>query len=145
MQIHVDQVTDVKTGPYGVSSKIIAGSDHYFVNDDATKYVGKTLELEVSEKTSKTGNKYKIAKILKVVESAAASNGNGHGHAISWFDYRAMAQAAHELAKELEPDQFDAGLSTIDRSTARAAILNTVMIAYSNGKVVVPTDDDMPF
>ncbi len=151
MQIKIDKVSDVKVGQYGPSCKIQSGSDFYFVNEDATPLVGKTVEAEVMEKTSqKTGNKYKTAKIVKVIE-AAAQNGNGNGK-ITWDAYRAMAEAAHELAVKLEPDELDPGDQgdvarvRTDRGTARAAILNTVMIAYSNGKIFVPDiDDDMPF
>lgn len=148
MQIHVDSVTDVKTGQYGVSSKIVSGSDHYFVNEDATKYVGKTLEVEVSEKTSKSGNKYKIAKILREI---TGSSGGGNGH-IAWSQYEHMAKLAHGLAVSLEPDEIETGdensipLMKVDRSASRAAILNTVMIAFSNGKISLPEDaDEMPF
>lgn len=157
MQIHVDQVTDVKTGQYGVSSKIVAGNEHYFVNDDATQHIGKTLEIEVSEKTSKAGNKYKIAKILKVVEaSAAAPSTNGH---IPWLAYEQMARIAHGLAQTLEPDVTQPSniapqggedpvetYTVVNRSAARVALVNTVMIAFSNGKISLPeADDEMPF
>jgi hypothetical protein len=148
MQVHVDQVADIKTGQYGVSSKVVSGKDHYFVNEDATQYIGKDLEMEISEKTSAKGNKYKIGKILGTVQ-AASGNGNGHV-GISWDDYRNMAEAAHSLAMKLEPDgtvitELNAlPITNIDRSTARAAILNTVMIAYSNGKIFIP-EEDMPF
>lgn len=81
------------------------------------------------------------------------SNGNGHG-GISWVDYRDMAMLAHGLAKELEPDVASSDVDLegrrvitpeIDRATARAAILNTVMIAFSNGKISLPDEDESPF
>lgn len=146
MQITIDKVSDLKTDQRGQSCKIYHGNDTYYVNEDATPLIGKTAEIEVTEKTSAKGNKYKIAKILKVLE-ASSSNGNGK---ITWDAYRAMAEAAHSLAMKLEPDgsfhSDDSGAyQNMDRSAARAAILNTVMIAYSNGKIFVPEDDDMPF
>jgi hypothetical protein len=149
MQVTIQQVSDVKVGQYGPSCKIHTTSGDYFVNEDATPLLGKTVEAEVTEKTSKSGNKYKVAKIIKVIEAAAAQqNGNGK---ITWDSYRAMAEAAHELAAKLEPDRHTGLNDTeptliVDRSQARASILNTVMIAYSNGKIFVPEiDDDMPF
>lgn len=147
MQIKIDSFSDLKQTDRGPSAKISAGGHSYYVNEDPTSLVGKTVEIEVTEKTSAKGNKYSIAKIVKVIE--AAGNGNGNGH-ISWDDYRAMAEAAHGLASKLEPDSINIvgendPSTIIDRSTARAAILNTVMIAYSNGKIFVPVDDDMPF
>lgn len=68
----------------------------------------------------------------------AASHGNG---SIAWDEYEEMAKMAHSLASELEPDGSgptddpNRVYSIIDRSAARAAILNTVMIAFSNGKI----------
>jgi hypothetical protein len=147
MQIKIDSFSDLKQTDRGPSAKIKAGNDSYYVNEDPTNLVGKTVEIEVVEKTSAKGNKYKIATIKKVID-AAAGNGNGK---ITWDDYRAMAEAAHGLAAKLEPDGWksasDLGEATliVDRSTARAAILNTVMIAYSKGDIFVPVDDDMPF
>jgi hypothetical protein len=154
MQFTIDKVSDVKVGQYGPSSKVQSGSDFYFVKEDATPLIGKTVEADVNEKTSqKTGNRYKVAKILKVIESAPApaqQNGNGK---ITWDAYRAMAEAAHELATKLEPDEFTvhpdensdmAVRVRADRAGARAAITNTCLIAYSNGKIFVREDDDEP-
>lgn len=148
MQITIDKVSDVKSGEYGKSCKIYHGNDTYYVNEDATPLIGKKVELtDIVPKTSKQGRQYKVAKIANVIESVpTTANGNGK---ITWDAYRAMAQAAHELAGKLEPDGNELvgedSYIKIDRSSARAAILNTVMIAYSNGKIFVPEDDDMPF
>lgn len=135
MQLHIDSFSDLKSTERGPSAKIKCGNNTYYVNEDPTNFVGKDVEAEITEKTSAKGNKYSIAKIVKVIEGAAGKS-NGH---ITWDDYRAMAEAAHELAMKMEPDAPEGG---IDRSAARAAILNTVMIAYSNGKIIVPTEDD---
>jgi len=143
MQLHIDSFSDLKVTDRGPSAKIKCGNNSYFVNEDPANLVGKNVEAEVTEKTSAKGNKYSVAKITKVYEATAAnSNGNNNG-AITWDAYRAMAEAAHELAMKLEPDDVnDEGKMTSDRSAARAAILNTVMIAYSNGKIFVPEEED---
>lgn len=54
---------------------------------------------------------------------------------VEWFSYAEMLDLAHEKAKELEPDD----------AQARAALVNTAMIAFTNGKVVLPAiPDDVP-
>ncbi len=148
----IKSFSDLKENEYGPSAKVKLGNnEQVYINEDPTNLVGKTVDIDVNVKTSqKTGKQYKIGKIIKIYEATAtASNGNGNGK-ITWDAYRAMAEAAHDLAHKLEPDGVaphiegdDHGYhTTVDRSTARAAILNTVMIAYSNGKIVIPADED---
>ena len=154
MEIKITQVTDVKSDNRGgVSSKIHAGNEQYYVNEDATVLVGKTVDITYETKTSKKGNQYKVAKINKVLDGDSPSQ-NGH---IRWADYHKMASIAHALARTLEPDEKEIApdescnnqtFIKLDRSSARAAILNTVMIAFSNGKISLPNeeeDDTIPF
>jgi hypothetical protein len=140
MQTIIESFSDLKTTERGPSAKIkVSNGDQIYINEDPTNLVGKTVDIDVNDKTSQKGNRYKVGTIIKVHEASAAtasSNGNGK---ITWDAYRAMAEAAHSLAGKLEPDVPDGNL---DRSSARAAILNTVMIAYSNGKIVLSEDDD---
>jgi len=134
-QIIIDSFSDLKTTDRGPSAKIKASNgDTFYVNEDPTNLVGKTVDITVTEKTSQKGNKYRIAKITKVHEASAA-NGNGNGK-ITWDAYRAMAEAAHELAMRLEPDGND--VLTVDRSQARASIVNTTLSRYCEGKIFVP-------
>lgn len=153
-QYQIDKVSDIKPGRNGqVSSKIHSGNDYFYINADGTPYVGKTVQFDIEEKTSAKGNKYRIAHNLKVIEAAAAANGG-----IAWADYFKMASIAHALARTLEPDEMhlepveNGGTAVkridIDRSQARAAILNTCMIAFANGKIALPDEneaDEMPF
>ena len=151
MQYIVESVDKVQTTDKGTSSQIkTTGGDVFYVQEDARGLIGKTIDAEVNVKTSGNGRQYKTGKIIKVHETAVTNNnGNGNGK-ITWDAYRAMAEAAHDLAHKLEPDGVaphiegdDHGYhTTVDRSSARAAILNTVMIAYSNGKIFVPAEDD---
>jgi len=155
MQTKIESFSDYKTNQYGPSAKVkLSSGQQAYINEDPTGYVGRTVEIELSKKMSKKGQEYTVGKISQVYEATdTASSGNGNGK-ITWDAYRAMAEAAHELAIKLEPDGIIAETSelgnartytiTTDRSTARAAILNTVMIAYSNGKIFVPEDDDDP-
>lgn len=150
MQVKIESFSDLKQTDRGPSAKIMASGKSYYVNTDPTNLIGKTVEITVTEKTSAKGNKYAIATIDRVVESAAS---NGHSGAVSWSEYEQMARLAHALAAALEPnvesvlDPDDGKLAhpEIDRSPARAAILNTVMIAFSNGKVALPEEEPTPF
>jgi hypothetical protein len=72
---------------------------------------------------------------------------NNSGKKVPWEGCIVFAKAAHELALELEPDELDPGDQgdsariRTDKSVARAAILNTLMIAYTGGKILVPKDE----
>jgi flagellar hook assembly protein FlgD len=155
MKTTIESFSDYKTNQYGPSAKVKLGTgDQVFINEQPEPLIGKTVDIEITDKPNKAGTRtYKIGKISKVYEQSTAtatnSNGNNNGAGkITWDAYRAMAEAAHSLAMKLEPDEIDVSEATghetvrTDRGSARAAILNTVMIAYSNGKIFVPEDDD---
>ncbi len=156
MQTKIESFSDYKKNEYGPSAKVkLSNGEQVYINEEPAPLVGKTVDIEVNDKPNKAGTRtYKVGKISKVYEATATtSNGNGNGgnSKITWDAYRAMAEAAHELAVKLEPDELDPGDQgdvarvRTDRGTARAAILNTVMIAYSNGKITVPDiEDDIP-
>jgi hypothetical protein len=59
-----------------------------------------------------------------------ASSGNGK---IPWADYMTAMTAAHTRASFLERDD----------PQARAALVNTAMIAFSKGQVALPTQEDL--
>ena len=149
MQITVSEVKDVKSGQYGVSSRVVStANESFFFNEDMTQYVGKALEINAEEKTSKQGNKYKVAKLIKVLDDAHASkgaSGNGNGK-VEWSDYDKLARVAHKLALELEPDTIADeanNIITVDRSRARVTFVNTALMALKDGKLWL--DDDIPF
>lgn len=133
-QITIAAIGQEKQSKFGAYFGIKVGDEWLNVSgnrDESLK--GKTFEAEI-----KQSGKYKWAKLTKEV---VASNGHGPGGIISWWHYAEMAKLAHGLASELEPDQTGNNPPE-DRSQARAAIMNTVMIAFSNGKVSLPVDDD---
>lgn len=161
----IDNVTDIKGGQYGVSSKIHSGSDAFFVNEDASYMKGKTVQFDAEEKTAKSGAKYKVARNVKIIEDAppvpVAANGTLH-----WPDYETIIRRAHRLIMELEPDVYGPTVElepdvdgptvpstdevliapvTVDRSRARVAFLSTIVIAASNGKIAVDAEQDVPF
>jgi hypothetical protein len=103
---------------------------------DSKPAQGARYNVDVKE-TQFNGRTYRWANIIQA-QKAASQNGAGQSH--PWEDYARMARVAHELACDLEPDETGAGTHFEDRSQARAAILNTVMIAFSNGKIELPKD-----
>lgn len=108
----------------------------YNVPGDVRNLYNKEVDVEI---------KGKWARILQ----PAASNGAGPngGVCISWWEYIDAMRTAHEAARELEPDD----------GQARAALVDTAMIALTNGRVKLPPkaesesdapppdDDDIPF
>ena|SRR5690349_2175059 len=140
--ITIDRVSDIKQGQYGLSSKIHAGNDAYYVNSDATEYTGKTVDVEFTEKKSAKGNVYKIAKILGLAKEQPAY---ANGATQPWSEWEAMAARAHQLAKVLEPDELtESGGILIDRSRARMSFVATILIAFSNNKITTE-ESDIPF
>jgi len=147
MKLTIESFSDYKKTDRGPSAKIKAtNGDLIYINEEPAPLVGKTVDMDVNEKTSQKGNRYKVGKILKVYEGSEAGSSNDK---ITWDAYRAMAEAAHELAMKLEPDlEFqnagDNHVVNVDRSAARVRFTNNVMMAYANGKIVVPEEEDDP-
>ncbi len=126
---------------------------------------GETIDVNITERNVKGRlyvDAFPVMPPLAPPETTS-SNGNGpkaddtwsqnSGKKVPWEGCIVFAKAAHELALELEPDSIRAielsdpndspgTIATIDRSTARAAILNTLMIAYTGGKILVAKEED---
>ena len=114
---------------------VMFGGEWYSMPGDQRKLYNKTVDVEVKGKWA------------RLIAAPVLSNGHGNAAAsasVTWDDYREMMERAHVAASGLEPDSPE----------ARAAIVNTVMIAFSNGKVSLPKqdpeqappiDDDIPF
>ena len=127
-----------------------------YVEDQPTK--GASYECIVTENKGKDGRTYFDAKPIRPAmapEPAPQSQTNGAAAPaeapkpapvytgptkIAWLDWQTMTRAAHAMAMELEPDQAAVSASNplFDRSTARIAMVNTIMIAFSNGKLDLP-------
>lgn len=88
---------------------------------------------------------------------AAYVSSNGHKSGpIPWEQYKLVMIEAHELAQQMEPDSVDQKEEQapvyLDRARARAAIINTVSIAFTKGEIAAPedeglteADDNIPF
>ncbi len=154
MQTIIESFSDYKKNEYGPSAKVKLGNgDQVYINEEAAPLVGKTVDIEVTDKPNKAGTRtYKVGKITKVYEATATtSNGNGNGAGkITWDDYRKLVEAVHSLAKQLEPDDEtervdrDGGRiqTVVDRSPARVGFVNNVMRAYAEGRFIVPKEED---
>lgn len=155
--IKIESFSDMKTDQRGVSAKIKAAvtNDVYYVNEDPTSLVGKMVEIEVTEKTSQKGNKYKVAKITKVLEQKSSSGNHASNGKVPWLEYQIVAKAAHALALDLEPDGLsekqvelnsgDLPITIVDRSQARIALVQTVLVAFRDGKLDMPEVEETPF
>lgn len=111
---------------------------------------GETLNVTVESHKGRDGRDFLDAYPIIETPPAKAQPAASNGH-IPWEDYQRMAEHAHALAASLEPDTLGKGgeneelvVRTVDRSAARAAIVNTVMIAFSNGKIALPAASDQP-
>ena len=65
-------------------------------------------------------------------EIKAAPNGK-----LPWAEFEAVFRAAHRLAMEVEPDS-ELEVQTIDRSQARAALVQTALVAFRDGRIEAP-------
>jgi hypothetical protein len=113
--------------------------------DHRDKY-NKEVEVELSGK---------FAKIIEA-NADAGSSSNGHSGAASLEDLKNFMFEAHKIAVMLEGDSTDERPDSnpvyFDRAQARAAIVNTLVIAFTNGKIALPDgppppddSDNIPF
>ena len=114
---------------------------------------GQSFSVNITETQGKDGRVFKDAEIIgpapaapppappaqtPSVEAAFNQLKQQHNGKIPWSDWSLVCRAAHELACLLEPD--DQGEHICEWSNARAALVNTVMIAFSNGKLETPIE-----
>ena len=155
MQGKVEATGNDKLGQYGPYTSIKVGGAWFTVNGKTADYTGKEVKFEVQDK-----GKYKVGKNVEFVEAQAGGSGGAKPQgastgAVPIIEWMAAMKEFHKLALELEPDGEDVaegdgpeGAHTlkaivVDRSQARAAILNTCMIALSKRRIDMI--DDTPF
>lgn len=147
MQLTVKSTTRESKQAQGKTYWGIKHEDDNWYNliTDAKPAMGAKYNVDVKE-TQYNGKTYRWANII-APQGAAKAQAESNGH-VKWEDYRLMAEIAHDLAKVLEPDEqiqiVNGGpeVQHVDRSAARAAIVNTCMIAFANGKISLPQDDE---
>ena len=170
MELNIEAVTNAPRTYKGQTYwGVKSGGDHwydFYVSEKPT--VGKTYRVIVTDRTGSNGRIYQLAKLAPLAtqpQAQSATNGNGavkpaeeqpkepapqapKDNRIPLAEWCAAAKAFHVLAKELEPDETnEQGMFIHERSQARAAMVNTAMIAFSNGKISLelPEEDSMPF
>jgi hypothetical protein len=114
---------------------VMFGGQWYNMPGDMRKYFNKEIDVEVKGKWARL--------IESTPQQQGSTSRNGHA-GVEWWDYKRMMEYAHSMAKELEPDvvvEENQG-AHVDRSRARSAILNSVMIAFADGKIVLPKEED---
>lgn len=123
---------------------------------------GEVIEVNITERQGYNGgptyrDAFPVMPPLAPVEKDKETAGQGDKEAekkderLKWDDVRAIAEAAHEMAMKMEPDLKDVEPTeegnryamTVDRSKARIALVNTILIAFTSGKFIVPEVDDM--
>lgn len=156
MQAKVEQVTDLKQGQYSPSCKIHCGKDGaFFVNEDATALVGKSIELgEITTKKSKNPpyREYKTAKIINVIEPPSTNGAGPSGEPVidgrpTLAQFLDAIHTLHAAVLLLEPD-IPATENDVarDRAEQRAKILISAMIAVSDGRINLGGDgEESPF
>ena len=129
-------------------------------HDNQQLLAGLIIGQEIEVTDPKQYGKTWFSSLKKVIEKAApAAPAQGQGPAqdaskqapptpqagnsgrIAWANYIRAVRAAHALALDLEPNE-EGGLP--DRSQARAALVNTMAIALTNGRIELPGPEDEP-
>lgn len=129
MKVRIEKTTrDLRRDRDGNdSTRVMFNGEWYSMSGDMRKLYNKTVDVEVKGKWA------------RLVE--ATPHSNGIGPKIKLSDYEQAMQIFHAAAARLEPDD----------PQARAALVNTALIALTNGKIELPKDntpapfaDDMP-
>ena len=134
--LKIDAVSGVKSNQYGDYFSIKVGNR--WINVKGQPIPGLKGNKVLAETKTSADGKYTWAKINAPEEKApppAAEQANG-----SWEHYAEMARAAHNLALELEPDREDGE----DRSEARMAFVQSIIVAFREGKVNLPAEPEPP-
>jgi hypothetical protein len=75
--------------------------------------------------------------------SPAANGAKPSNGKIPWLEFAAFFKATHEMLREVEPDSTSLETGIIDRSSARATMMNTCVMAFEHGRIDAPEVPDM--
>lgn len=152
MEIVVERAVIGQTKSGRPKTGLFAAGKWHNIFEHHPEYQGKKVRIEPS--------KYQGFYDAELVgdHSVAQSTGNGLDDddprlIVNWTTYETYMKIAHALASELEPDGYaydDEGKETSnivqDRSRARAALVNTAMIAvFGKDSKIVIEDLKVPF
>lgn len=139
MMVKIESCTkDTRTTKGGVlHTGIKANGQWYNIAGDQRNLYGKEVNLEINGQW---------AKLVK--QSAMAITGKSSSDdnqlQIAWEDYIVAVRKAHLVANDLEPDENRTIDGHINRSQARATLVNTMMIALTNGQISLPQTGEPP-
>ncbi len=111
---------------------IMVNGQWYSIEGDHRKLYNKEVDLEIKGKWARL---------------AQQQNGNGQAptpqpkaQESNWEEYKTMVFLAKGLVDMIEPDvkRDDLGDLYIDRSQARVALMQTVLVAFRDGKITLP-------
>lgn len=143
MKILVEAVTKAqRSTPKGMCWGVKVGDKWLDYFDPTPPRKGSTIEVEVSETNPKwvrpmEGRVSAPPQLQEPSKPAPTLQERANNGGIQWFEYVGAMRIAHAVAKDLEPD-VEGGIP--DRSQARAALVDTLMIALTAGRVELPKE-----
>lgn len=147
MQIKIEEVTgEVKQNRDGQSYLNVKAQSKYlnlaFPDSPFPIKVGDMVEIGEIKESKYRGRdgKEKISRWATLAEKQPEKQEEANNGKISFWSYVDAMKMAHRIALELEPD--DQGEHICERSRARAALVNTMMIALKDGKIDLPPEPE---
>jgi len=145
MEIFVERVNVGETKNGKPKTGLYANGVWHNIFEHHPEYANKKVEIKPS--------KYQGWYDARLLETQPDNKGNGLDEdpklIINWSIYESYMKMAHKVAEELEPDtvaDVEHNIVAIDRSRARAALVNTAMIAvFGKDSKILIEDLKIPF
>ena len=142
MEIKILGVTAVKATKNGKQYTGIKYGDNQWVNvwGDHTDKKNRTMTISEIQVFGKSGWAKEEKPVQPEIPQPSPSSDK-----LTKGGYKNWLEEMWELAYKLEPDQHSEGGTLIhNRADARAALVNTAMIAWSNGKLQDEYEEEEP-
>jgi len=145
MEIFVEKANVGQTKNGKPKTGLLAKGVWHNIFDAHPEYEKKKVEI--------TPSRYQGWYEARLLDTRSESNGNGLDEdpqlIVNWAIYENYLRMAHKVAMELEPDTLASdqnNVVVVDRSRARAALVNTAMIAvFGKDSKIVIEDLKVPF
>lgn len=159
MNVHIDAVGEVKQGKVGPYFSAKVGNTWWNVSggeQERQRIAGKTCAVVQRPSNNPKYNGWLKIDAVEEPKAPEPQAGNGQDKQAeyappkkpSWAEFSGYVEQFHNLALALEPDGYSADrkqitesgtfagneVIVIDRSRARAAIINTLIIAHGKGQ-----------
>jgi len=145
MQIKIEEVLgDVKQNKDGQSYLNVKAQGKYlnlsFPDNPFPINAGDTVEIEEIRESKYRGRdgKEKLSRWATLAKKQPEKQAESSTGKISFWSYMDAMKIAHGVAMDLEPDDPNGG----DRSQARAALVDTAMIALTTHRIDLPPEPD---